>query len=246
MKQSHETFCDILLEKNIKMKTNQILTFLFFLICLSSCKKEKQKSDKIEFKEIKLKDKFTNKLKLDYADKLTVAEFSPLYIGKISEEINISYQNYETVRKTENIKNYKLPKLNSLEIFIDTTRTIGIPMGFYEYSKTEKRNDKIANPIFIKNLEKDTLNVGYAEFLPIIIEAKGRNGEWKPIQEKFRFDCGTGIQNFYCAPKNIIISSMKKFKGTFKTKLRLNYDYVGIQTYSNEINGEVNEEQFNK
>lgn len=81
------------------MKIIQILVLIFFLICLTNCKNKNQVNDKIEYNEIELIDKFTNKLKLDYADKLTVAEISPLYIGKISEEIKISYQNYKTVEK---------------------------------------------------------------------------------------------------------------------------------------------------
>jgi hypothetical protein len=228
------------------MKIIQILVLIFFSVCLSNCKNENKKNDKIEYNEIELKDKFTNKLKLDYADKLTVSEISPLYIGKISNEIEISYKNYKTVEKNQTFKKYKFPIQNSLEIFIDTTRIIGIPMGLYEYSKIEKRNDKIANPIFIKNISKDTLTIGYAEYLPIIIEAKNRNGEWQPIQERMRFACGNGIVNFYCPPNNIVISAMQKYSGNFKTKLRLKYEsFVSKSSiFSNEINGEINEKQF--
>lgn len=121
-------------------------------------------------------------------------------------------------------------------------------MGLYEYSKTEKRNDKIANPIFIKNISNDTLIIGYAEYLPIIIEAKNRNGEWRPIQERMRFMCGNGIVDFYCPPNNIVISAMQKYGGNFKTKLRLKYESFATKSsiFSNEINGEINEKQFVK
>lgn len=230
------------------MKTFQILILILLSICLTSCKNEKQRSNKLEFEEIKLKDKFTNKLKLDFADKLTMSEISPLYIGKITENIKISYQTFETVKKTQTYKEYKLPSKKSLEIFVDTSRIIGIPMRLYQYSKVEKRNNKIANPIFIKNKSKDTLNIGYAEYLPIIIEAKNRNGEWRPIQERMRFMCGTGISDFYCPPNNIVISAMQKYSGNFKTKLRLKYETFGSESsmFSNEINGEINEKQFIK
>ena len=223
------------------MKNNHLIIFLSCIFYLLSCEQNKKEP---KYVEIKLIDRFTNELKLDSANSLTVSEISPLYIGRITNEIIISYQNCETVSKTKNRKKYKTPRANSLEIFIDTTRTIGIPMGFYRHSKEEKRNDKIAYPFFMKNISKDTMNIGYAEFLPIIIEAKDRNGNWNAIQKKFTFDCGTGIQNFYFAPNNIIISSMKKFNGTFKTKLRLKYDFVGTEIYSNIIDGEINEKQF--
>ncbi|MEO8236447.1 MAG: hypothetical protein ABI549_13600 [Flavobacterium sp.] len=227
------------------MKIIRIVTLLSICLFCWNCKKENQN---INFSQIILMDKFSNKLKVDFANKLTTSEISPLYIGKISENITISYQTRETVRKTETYKEYKLPIKNSLEIFVDTTRIIGIPMGIYEYSKEGKRNDKIANPIFIKNRSKDTLNIGYAEYLPIIIEAKNRNGKWQPIQERMRFMCGNGIIDFYCPPENIVISAMQKYGGNFKTKLRLKYESFGSKSsiYSNEINGKINEKQFVK
>lgn len=230
------------------MKIIQIVVIIVFVICLTNCKNKNPENDKIAYNEIKLIDKFTNKLTLDSATRLTVSEISPLYIGKIAEEIKISYQNYETVKKNRTFKKYKFPKQNALEIVIDTTRIIGIPMGLYEYSRIEKRNDKIANPIFIKNMTNDTLIMGYAEYLPIIIEAKNRRGEWQPIQERMTFMCGNGIVEFYCPPKNIVISAMPKYAGNFKTKLRLKYESFASKTriFSNEINGQINEKQFVK
>ncbi len=230
------------------MKIIQILVLIFSFSCLTNCKNKNLENDTIEYKEIELIDKFTNKLKLDYADKLTVAELAPLYIGKIAKEIKISYQNTKVIEKNQTFKKYKFPKQNSLELFIDTTRIIGIPMGLYEYSKTEKRNDKIANPIFIKNISTDTLTIGYAEYLPLIIEAKNRKGAWQPIQERMKFMCGNGMRNFYCPPNNIVISAMQKYGGNFKTKLRLKYESFATKSsiFSNEINGEINEKQFGK
>lgn len=209
-----------------------------------NCKNGENK--KINFTEIQLEDKFTNSLKLDFADKLTTSELAPLYIGEIKENIAISYQTYKTVEKKRTYKEYKRPTKNSLEIFIDTSRIIGIPMGMYEYSNTGKRNNKMAHPIFIKNISKDTLIVGYAEYFPMIIEAKNRNGQWLPIQKRMTFMCGNGIVDFYCPPNNIIISSMPKYSGNFKTKLRLRYESFNSEAsiFSNEIYGVINEKQF--
>ncbi|WP_333601321.1 hypothetical protein [Flavobacterium sp.] len=221
---------------------NIFIVTLMSIIFLISCKKE---NHNIKFSEINLIDDSTNKLFADKVDSLTEAEFSPLYIGEISPEIKLSYRNNQTVKKTENRDKYKFPKTNSIKLFIDTTKIIGIPLGFYEAPKSGKRNNKIAYPVFIKSTNKDTVNIGYDVFLPIITEAKDRAGNWRAIQKKFTFDCGNGIQNFYCAPNQIVISSMKKFKGNFKTKLRLKFEYWGGKSYSNEIEGEINESQFN-
>ena len=217
-----------------------ILTSILFLI---SCKKENRN---IKFTEIDLVDDSSNKLFADKVDSFTEAEFSPLYIGEISSEIKLSYRNDQTVKKTENWNKYKYPKINSIKMFIDTTKIIGIPISFDESPKSGKRNNKMAYPVFIKSTNKDTVNIGYDVFLPIITEAKDRDGNWRAIQKKFHFDCGTGIQDFYCAPNQIVISSMKKFRGNFKTKLRLKFESMGEKSYSNEIEGEINESQFNK
>lgn len=227
------------------MKLFRIIALLSICLLNWNCKQE---NEKINFLQIYLKDKFSNKLKLDSVNKLTTSEISPLYIGKITDSITISYQTRETVKKTETYKEYKLPTKNSLEMFVDTSRIIGIPMGLYDYGKYGKRNNKIAIPIFIKNKSIDTLNIGYADYLPIIIEAKNRNGEWQPIQERMRFMCGNGIVDFYCPPNNIVVSAMQKYSGNFKTKLRLKYQSFGSKSsiFSNEIDGQINEKQFVK
>lgn len=221
--------------------------FVFFLLIstLVSCE---EKVDRNKYEDVVLTDKFSNKLNKEHSDSITTAEYSPLYIGKFSNNINLSYLYYKTVKPCIFIfrDKYKFPKKDSIKIYIDTTKTIGTPMGMSEYSHTEKRNNKIAFPIFIENFSRDTLRIGYAEYLPLLIEAKDRKGNWRTIEKPLRFGCGTGIFDFYLAPNNIIISSLKIYNGNFKTKLRLVYKSSDEKIYSNQISGEINENQFGK
>ena len=57
----------------------------------------------------------------------------------------------------------------NLFIKIDTTQIIN-------------NNDKKAFPILIQNKSIDTIYIGYGSKIPIITEAKTKNGEWKPIE----------------------------------------------------------------
>ena len=118
-------------------------------------------------------------------------------------------------------------------------------MGVWEYlKKPEYRVGKIAYPVFIENLCKDTLEIGFGNVLPIIMEAKDENGTWKPIQKKYKYGCGKGLTQFYLGPKQLAVTTMKQFEGTFKTKLRLVFSYTTLKVYSNEIDGYINKGQF--
>ncbi len=95
-------------------------------------------------------------------------------------------------------------------------------------------------PIFIKNISKDTINLGTDGYFPILVEGKNKNGKWVEIN-KFPFYCGTGSYSAICLPPNeIIITSMFHYTGNYKTKLRLKFpDFV-----SREFDGSINEEQL--
>lgn len=198
-----------------------------------------------DYSNIILQDKFKNELKRDTATEMTEAQFSPVYIGETKPEISLTY-------KTDKIENrigvwdkYKRPEKDEIIITIDTTRTVGSPMGVWVYYKEpEYRKEIISFPVFIENTCTDTLSIGFGDILPIIIEAKDKNGSWKPIQRPFFYDCGTGLTEFYLAPNQIALTTMKIFDGNFKTKLRLSYDMGDHKIYSNEIIGQINLRQF--
>lgn len=198
-----------------------------------------------DYSGIILKDKFENELKKDTASEMTEAQFSPVYIGEMQPEISLTYKTDKIGNRTEFWDKYGRPEKDEIVITIDSTRTIGSPMGVWEYyKKPEYRNEKISYPVFIENTNKDTLTIGFGDILPIIIEAKDENGNWKPIQTPFFYDCGTGLTEFYLAPKQIALTTMKIFDGNFKTKLRLSYEMGDQKFLSNEIIGQINLEQF--
>ena len=197
------------------------------------------------YSKLKLIDQFNNILQKDTATMISKAQFSPIYIGFKKTEIKITYKPSTLGNRAGKRGNHKKPDPKSMIITIDTTKTVGSPMGVYEtYTKAEYRDNKIAYPVFIENLSSDTLDIGFGNVFPIIMEAKDEDGSWKAIQKKFIYECGKGLSEFYLAPKQIAITTMKQFEGTFKTKLRLVFSYSSIKVYSNEIDGFINRRQF--
>ena len=225
------TSCAQKADKNERIETNQI--------------QQLKKNSANDYRTIKLIDRFNNKLVTDTVFEKTEAQFSPIYIGEKKAAINLTYKTEKIRNRVEEWLKYKRPEINLIKITIDTSRIIGSPMGVWEYyKKPEHRNEKMSFPVFIENLSTDTLTIVFGDILPIIIEAKDTEGNWRPIQKRFKYDCGTGLTEFILGPEQIAITTMKIFTGDFKTKLRLIFDYSEEKIYSNEIDGQINSGQF--
>ena len=123
-----------------------------------------------------------------------------------------------------NYTNYDSVELN---ILIDTTQFI------------TNRNRK-AYPVIIENLHSDTIYVGYGSYIPIITEALNKKGEWKPIEERFIFMCGNGVESIILPSNQIVVTSELVYTGKFKTKFRIKLG----SNYSKEFTGSINLTQF--
>lgn len=127
---------------------------------------------------------------------------------------------------------------NKAKMLIEVdTSTITKQLVDYGYSEGKFHP---AYPVLIQNLEKDTIQIGYDRFIPIILEAKDSTGTWKPIENMFRFMCGMGIGSIILPPKEIVITSKRFFNGKYSTILRIK---LGTN-YSNTFNGTINYSQF--
>jgi len=225
---------------------------ILLLLILTSCQNNKKTSGiaKTEQKEkirpysnLILYDNFDNELILDTISGRRESQFSPVYIGKITDSIELSYKTSKIGHRIEDIDwgKYRSPKATDLNIFIDTTKTIGFPMWIWEYYKApEHRVNKKSFPIFIKNQSSDTLSIGFGDVLPMLTEVQDSNRNWKQIERQFIYDCGTGLTEFYLPPNQIAISSLRQNYGTNKTKFRVRFRLGDNEIYSNEINGNIN------
>ena len=92
----------------------------------------------------------------------------------------------------------------------------------------------------------ETFDIG--DFL-LIQEAKDIDGKWKPIefQRSLMFGCDIAINlNYLLKPKHYIATAIIKYKGNFKTKIRVKMYSGNDYYYSNEIVGYINRSQFSQ
>ena len=184
---------------------------------------------------------------------LTTADYGFLYIGPEADTIYVNYLGALRVPPppppsfadslyplTSRPESWRLPVYqrdplaagdfkdlsdSRVKITIDTSRTINTTY-----------------PVFIKNLDADTISVGFGWQLPLIMEALDSNGAWRPIQERFRYMCGMGIGPVILPPGEIVLTTAPIYTGNFFTMLRLRV--AGTSVFSNAINGHIRYRQF--
>lgn len=213
--------------------------FLLFLIlsCLHKEKTFQSFSSKSPYANITLYDDFNNQLVPDTIYYNRIAQFSPLYVGDLKDSIKLIYKAPKIKHRTTNWLQYKLPRETDLDIYIDTTKTIGFSMPSWKnYIYPEQRGNTKSYPVFIKNISSDTLNVAIGNMLTIITETQDSINKWKPIEKRFLPSCGSSIVMLYLAPQQILITPLRQNVGTQKKKLRLKFE-IGPKKkiYSNEI-----------
>lgn len=235
------------------------LLVLFYLLSCKEGPEQRTRFQHTDFQATVLVDTFSNKLSRQDFSSLTESGFHPMYIGPIKDSLWLNYNSDLVNYRSKDWESYRSPKTGELEIIIDTSQIIGNVNRIYRLpppkNKTARdtlfdyiarlpnRGDIMSYPVLIKNLSKDTLRFGYGEHLPIIMEAKDSTGSWRPIQQRYRYFCGTGLTIFFIPPREIAISSNVLFKGDFETSLRLAYGFDGaIKSHSFE--GRINYDQF--
>ena len=190
------------------------------------------------FSNVFFKDKYRDELVLDTLSTSEIANFSPLYMGSLKDSITINYKNADKNHLVNNWGAHKNPLKSMLSIYIDTTKQIGSPIDYNALYQTPsiKPYRALSFPVFIKNQSKDTLNVGFGDYFPMVTEVKDTTGQWIPIEKQFIYMCGTGLPTIILPPNQIAITSVKKSHGRYHTKLRLRYELIHENyMYSNEI-----------
>lgn len=245
------------------------ITLLIILVSFFSCKNENPISEKkLDFPKIVDTSEIISTLRNSKWQE--VVEYNFLYIGKKVDTIFPNYRlkyfsiikplppfpgndkketsnvNHDSINKNNPMfrfyldgfhkKEYKYYEESNLDIKVDTSITIK-KEDYYFDPKTPFYK---AYPILITTKEKDTIIIGLQEIIPIELEAKDISGNWKPIEEKYKHYCGTGLGYILLPPKNIVLTSVFVYDGNYKTKLRIKLG----KSYSNEFYGKINPKQF--
>lgn len=231
-----------------------IFGFSFLLSC-SNHEAEEYVVENIERENsITLIDTITTELKKDTSTFLKEAQFHPIYIGKKADTIRLNYNPKLITQVTHSNQLYKSPDSLDLKIYVDTSLLCASVERYIDWKVADSlgtlspifyKLQYQSYPVFIENKSKDTLEIGYGEYIPLVIEALDRNSNWEPIQRTYVYMCGTGMPYYYLPSDEILITSCKLFDGDFKTKLRLVYGWE-TKIYSNEFYSFINESQFKR
>lgn len=107
---------------------------------------------------------------------------------------------------------------------------------------TDKRQYKYykAYPISVTNPSDSTTIVGYGYNIPIVLEALDKDETWKPVEMRYIYDCGVGLEYVLLKPHEIVCVLAPVYKGDYKTKLR----YRLGNNFSKEFVGHISRKQF--
>lgn len=219
------------------------LIFIGILIGLTSCNGNNFRKKIVinfnfpEIYDTVKKEKITRESKW-----LESANYNPLYIGKNKRKIYIHHNNLEKKYFAFDYRG-KFPKPDSigLMLLVDTSKVVFNKLSFFVVKDAIFKSEYYsAFPVYVINISKDTFNIGEGYQLPIIMEAINKNGVWKPIEMRYFHSCGTGLNEIILPPNEMVVTSAPKFKGDFKTKLRLRYNSI----LSNEFYGTIYRSQF--
>lgn len=100
-------------------------------------------------------------------------------------------------------------------------------------------------PVYIVNENSSTKILSPAStYIFAIQEAKDSNGIWRPIEMKAPVFCGTGQGFLKIHPNEFVVFAMPKYKGGYKTKLRVRIKNEDNILVSVPFDGIINYQQF--
>ncbi|AWA28961.1 hypothetical protein HYN48_02035 [Flavobacterium magnum] len=158
-----------------------------------------------------------------------------------------------------------LPKYE-LEIIVDTSYSFaadryeykriphwrwGDDQSFESYSNAvgKIRNQYVNSyPVLIRNGGREVALFEAFHPFPIIQEALDTDGIWKPIEfvEPRVMGCIPGTAAYLLMPGTYMATSVIRYQGDFKTKIRVKIQNGRSNYYSNEVTGYINRSQFNQ
>ncbi|ULQ55842.1 hypothetical protein KJS94_14425 [Flavihumibacter rivuli] len=193
------------------------------------------------------KDTYSRKGKPKIAMGIEMRERVVQYLGPFKDTITIEPIPDKSVAIGDNkvliddtVRNkYAYYTNGKLKISIDPLTHVTLEEYEWWSKKPEYKYYK-ANPIIIHNETDSTTIVGYGYTIPIVLEALDIDKVWKPVEIRYIYDCGIGLEYILLKPKDIMCVLAPVYGGDFKTKLR----YKLGNSLSSEFVGQISRRQF--
>jgi len=121
-----------------------------------------------------------------------------------------------------------------------------LKIGYDSYLKGwDDGQDKAHIPVFIVNETSSTKYLfGRLRHVSTLLEAKDRNGIWRPIEHLGILGCLTGTGFIKIHPKEFCVLAIPLFRGNFKTQIRVKLKNQHSILISEAFPGYINEDQF--
>lgn len=212
-----------------------------FLIATYSCDLEQNSSpqDSIEIEEFKFpliiqENPETMERVTEYW--INSGDHDPLYFFFEADSIDLNKPNWTDIEShkysaeeltTDSNLNFVPLEAGEFKIIVDTTQIIS-------------RQGMSSYPVVIENISQTKVQIGVGFFISILAEAKNENGTWIPIEEEFRYHCGTGLESIILDSCESVLTTQYIYSGPFRTLIRLKLG----NNYSNEFYGNIYKTQF--
>lgn len=172
-----------------------------------------------------------NFIEEDNPNGIRLSKYGLFYIGKDCDSLSLIDQyNFSRIhfippnsnqRNSKEIESNNKTQLDNYYIEWDKD----VPFKYFadtllDIQVNTKIKIKNSFPVLLRNLNKDTIAIGYGSHIKLILEAKDSLGTWKPIQKDFNYICGNGVGTIILPPNEIAITLAPIFKGKYKTLLR--------------------------
>lgn len=168
------------------------------------------------------------KTNFDPEEAFSYADYDILYIGKLKDTLPVSHRIYFYLsmelppgsdglpqkRKPGDWEKYYVDWLSDKKYRHWHWAKIGIRID------TAVMIDQ-SYPVLLTNLQNDTIEIGYGNVLPLIMEARDSSGKWRPIEERFIYSCGNGIGTIILPPGEVVLSTAPILQGNYQTEFRL-------------------------
>jgi hypothetical protein len=232
------------------MKCIQLIVLI--LLTAVSCREERQ-LPRLHVKNHEVEKRIDSKMMLRSHSPILAINFvnDTTMISKISDMENYHDKDNDTTSLTDRYDNLKVivdtsytfsnpgfifrpvAEITKREKLLLQSQSYSDRMKLAEnyYERYLRRTDSLkmyyvsSYPVLIYNASNSDLHFGL-EPIHIIQEALDVDNKWKPIEFTYQMPgCGTGasIIRFKVRPKHYLATAAIKYKGDFKTKIRLNY-----------------------
>lgn len=242
------------------MATNYIKLVLFlsiatFGLCLLNCQEDSIVNIQVNGSSIMLDSSALSQKRWKVDTSENYAVYPAFYFGNSTDTIRLAKKEFQrygppNFKDYSHIKYVCPPDCSNLSIFVDTAIDLTYSQNFFGQLGLDGRFllDSIvgfkSHPVIVKNIGDDIFFINDCWILPLIRQAKDKEGQWVDVEEPFQLACGFGCRSIVLSPNEIVVSKLILNEGNTKTENRLRYSRFGNTVYSNTFIEYIDSSQF--